>query len=253
MYHPDSHPPPAHARAATVGHAPAQPPAPSHQHPSASAAYSSVASSSTPYYSSQPSPSYSSGSYAPAFPSGQSRYQVPYPPAPPPVAQQPLTGAYPHHSRYLKIHSYTPSSGYASTSEVDVEVHCTLFPQAGLSKSDPSHPPAKTIRLCFGALPLATKVGRTPGSATAGPGGQDLTLTCTAPGWDEVVAAGKAGIGGRVGIHCEILGAAASDDDERVLERVWFGEFEYLSDGGEQVGQQPQMDVGGWGRTHVRG
>lgn len=60
------------------------------------------------------------------------------------------------------------------------------------------------------------------------------------------MAIGKSGLGGgRVGVHCEILGAGQGNEEERVLERVWFGEFEFLGMVGEQT--QPGMDVGGWG------
>ncbi|KAL7416316.1 hypothetical protein BDY24DRAFT_230074 [Mrakia frigida] len=264
-------------------HAPPQPPLPhlQQQQPSSSAAYASLSSSSSnqPYApppppTQSPSIGYPNEPYPTTY---QQQHHAPYQQQhyqhPPPQQQhqqqqqhhlqphqQHLTGAYPHHSRYLKIHSFSPSSSPPPPYHppTDLYVNCTLFPTLkNNSNLDPSHPPAKTIRLCFGSLPLATKVARAPGSAPADAGGQDLLLSCRVPTWENVQAGlpgGKPGMGGgRVGVHVEILGASAGGGEERVLERVWFGEFEFLGvNGTGGSGEEEEMSggmevVGGWG------
>lgn len=82
-------------------------------------------------------------------------------------------------------------------------------------------------------------------------------LSCRVPTWEDVQAGlpgGKPGMGGgRVGVHVEILGASAGGGEERVLERVWFGEFEFLGvNGTGGSGEEEEMSggmevVGGWG------
>lgn len=141
----------------------------------------------------------------------------------------PPTIAYAHRSRFLQVHSFTPSS--AST---ELQVLCTLF-TAALSDPTPGAAPSppKTIRLCFSSLPLATRVGRAPPNSivpSAVQGAQDLVLSCKIPTREQVEAAGvvhSVEVEGRVALYCEILGGGGSALGEAVLERVWYGDFDY--------------------------
>lgn len=160
------------------------------------------------------------------------------------------TTAYPHNSRFLQVHSYTPSPAPSSDDSIDLQVLCTLY-TAALADSTPDGTPAppKTIRLCFSALPLATRVARAPAELLAPsltPGAQDLVLSCKIPTKQQVDAAGivhSSEAEGRVSLYCEILGGGGSVLGEAVAERVWFGDYDYEGGGGSLAWIQPRQSA----------
>lgn len=169
-----------------------------------------------PPFSDQP-PAYHS---YPFFPPA-TYHPVDYSPPPPGFLQ-----AYDHHSHTIRIHSYSPAYLRAQQSPSILSVHCTLL--LDNPTNQPSAHQPKVIRLCFAHLPLATHVARAPIPSAAHPlstiGNQDLTLSSKIPDAREILKDGQ--LGGRLGLYCEIL--EGGQEDEVVLERIWFGDFDYL-------------------------
>ena len=172
----------------------------------------------------------------------------------------PPTIAYAHNSRFLQVHSFTPSSLSASSSpSAELQVLCTLF-TAALADSTPGSAPSppKTIRLCFSSLPLATRVGRAPPNSivpSAVQGAQDLALSCKIPTREQVEAAGivhSSEVEGRVSLYCEILGGGGSALGEAVVERVWYGDFDYEAEEAEGRGGSEGSSSGSGGWHQVR-
>lgn len=143
----------------------------------------------------------------------------------------------PSHSNFLKIHHYSPSSILGGPSVGELVVACRLFPQPTTPQT------SNIIRLCFGSYPLATRVARNPQPPPIHQPmepGQELLLKCDIPTWDELVDRGCAGQPGqessRVYLFCEVLRPnQVPGQAEHVLQRVWFGDFDYSG------------SVGGWG------
>jgi len=165
------------------------------------------------------------------------------PPPPPP------TLAYAHSSRFLQVHSFTPGSLVSPSS--DLQVLCTLF-TAALADSTPGAAPSppKTIRLCFSSLPLATRVGRAPPNSivpSGVQGAQDLALSCKIPTREQVQATGvvhSSEVEGRVSLYCEILGGGGSALGETIVERVWYGDFDYEDgEGSSSAGWHPVREL----------
>lgn len=225
----------------------------------------------------------------PDHPYGSSPQSAPLSQPPPMYAEaMPVaTPAYQHHSRYLQVHTYTPNFIYptdVSRGEGrELKVECTLFPapppgSASISSAGgstlASHPPspkssfstsipppaASTIRLCFANLPLATRVARLESnfarsgrSMVSPPGSQELELSCGIPEWDDVLGSSPklklGGIEGRVSLFIEVLGGGGPTG-ERVLERIWYGEFEYFgAEGGQGA---PRLKEVNWTNSKFR-
>jgi hypothetical protein len=124
------------------------------------------------YYAPPPPPmQHPASSSTGGYPASSQHHHMPpshRPPQPQHAPQHP-TPAVPHHSLFLKIHSYTPASlgGLGPTAELVVA--CRLFPQPTAPQT------SNVIRLCFGSYPVATRVarasaGRATGRAAARPG-----------------------------------------------------------------------------------
>ncbi|CDZ97843.1 hypothetical protein [Phaffia rhodozyma] len=178
-------------------------------------------------------------------PAGQSQ------PAPgstslPNLSPQELTPAYAHHSETIRIHSYSaafsstdtssssnpPSSSSSTSSSFSsaltpaptvLNVNCTLIVSSSQTDNKP-----KIIRLCFDKLPLATHVARAPIPSDRHPASrpedQDLILSCRLPSESERPTYNPHS----VNLFCEIL-SRDQPGPGVVLERLWFGTFQYAS------------------------
>jgi hypothetical protein len=194
--------------------------------------------------------------------------------------------AFAHASHFVRLHSYVPSGippearlesqqrarvprpdqlptpPSSDPVPIELSVYCTLYVAA---LQDPSLPPgAKSIRLCFGEHPVATRVARRPPPPSSEvdpnepPGAsQDLFLTCNIPTNAELLAADshllRKGLHpeeiSRIPLYCEILGGAMGTAEESVLERVWFGEFDFGGGGGigaVKSDDRTKLSIGGW-------
>lgn len=160
------------------------------------------------------------------------------------------TAAYPHESEFLQLHSFRPSScslpptpsGSSSPSpriQQDLEVLCTLFADA-FTRSELGTLP-KTIRITFASLPLATKVAQAPPGSIArsdeDDNAQHLVLRCKIPTSQQVQQSGTViEQDGKVALYCELV--ATTDDGDSVVDRVWFGDFDFDAGADREIAPQ---------------